>query len=133
MSSTSRTHDILLTANPHPPDRERATTTNHLPQAPFLLPGPAAAGRVPAVPSLADRRAGSPRPRQPRLPEWFETRWETVEYRVPDFVAGYCSVGCRPPASADATSAFGYFRCRPIRPGSPCRDGVAGTQAKLER
>lgn len=60
--------------------------------------------------------------------QWFEGRWRTLEYRVPDlFLAGYDSVWLPPPAkAADATSAgFDVFDRFDL--GSPGSETAYGT------
>jgi alpha-amylase len=67
--------------------------------------------------------------------QWFETRWETIEYRMPDFyVAGYDSTWI-PPCwkAADPTSAgFDVFdRFDLGRPGAPTAYGTEATMKAM--
>ena len=68
----------------------------------------------------------------PVMLQWFETRWSTIEYRMPDFfMAGYDSVWI-PPAfkSADPTSA-GFDAFDRFDLGSPGAETAYGTQESM--
>lgn len=64
--------------------------------------------------------------------QWFETRWTTVEYRIPDFfMAGYDSTWLPPPSkAADATSP-GYDVFDRFDLGSPGSETAYGTAEQM--
>lgn len=68
----------------------------------------------------------------PVILQWFETRWSTIEYRMPDFfMAGYDSVWIPPPfKSGDPTSA-GFDAFDRFDLGSPGAETAYGTQESM--
>jgi hypothetical protein len=77
--------------------------------------------------------AGSARADAPVFLQWFETRWSTMEYRIPDFfMAGYDSTWIPPIfKAADPTSA-GFDTFDRFDLGSPGSETAYGTQAGLQ-
>jgi hypothetical protein len=64
--------------------------------------------------------------------QWFETRWTTIEYRVPDFfMAGYDSTWLPPPSKAADTTSPGYDVFDRFDLGSPGAETAYGTQEQL--
>lgn len=85
-----------------------------------------------AVVALSGLAAGSDALAQERMLQWFEGRWRTLEYRVPDlFLAGYDSVWLPPPfKAADPTSA-GFDCFDRFDLGSPGSETAYGTYEDL--
>ncbi|MBC7834403.1 MAG: hypothetical protein H7Y88_04790 [Phycisphaerales bacterium] len=77
----------------------------------------------------------------PVMLQWFETRWQTMERRVPDFfMAGYDGVWLPPPSRAGDSSSPGYDvfdRFDLGRPGNPTiygtEEGFRAVLAELQR
>lgn len=68
----------------------------------------------------------------PVLLQWFETRWQTIEHRVPDwFVAGYSGVWLPPPSRASDPSSPGYDVFDRFDLGRPGAETVYGTEARF--
>lgn len=65
--------------------------------------------------------------------QWFESRWDTIEYRVPDFfLAGYRSVWLPPPSRCSDPSSPGYDPFDRFDLGSPGLPTLYGTQSRLQ-
>jgi hypothetical protein len=66
----------------------------------------------------------------PAVLEWFETRWRTIEYRMPDFfVAGYDSTWLPSPGRAADPSSPGYDCFDRFVLGTPDAPTLYGTEA----
>ena len=64
--------------------------------------------------------------------QWFETRWTTVEYRIPDFfMAGYDSTWLPPPSKAADSSSPGYDVFDRFDLGAPGSETAYGTAEQL--
>jgi alpha-amylase len=75
-----------------------------------------------AAPAFADDN--------PVILEWFETRWRTIEYRMPDFyVAGYDSTWLPSPGLAADPSSPGYDPFDRFNLGTPAAPTLYGTEA----
>ncbi len=86
------------------------------------------AGLVALVSGTASA-AGDP----PVMLQWFEARWEDIEYRAPDFFkAGYGSVWLPPPSKAASPNSVGYdiFDCFDL--GSPSAQTAYGTESTFK-
>jgi hypothetical protein len=69
----------------------------------------------------------------PTFLQWFETRWSTMEYRMPDFfMAGYDSTWIPPVAKAADASSPGYDVFDRFDLGSPGAETAYGTEAGLK-
>lgn len=65
--------------------------------------------------------------------QWFETRWSTMEYRIPDFfMAGYDSTWIPPIFKASDPTSAGFDTFDRFDLGSPGAETAYGTQAGLQ-
>src|SRR5262249_4065743 len=68
----------------------------------------------------------------PVILQWFETRWDTMEYRIPDFfIAGYDGVWIPPVSRCSDPSSAGYDPFDRFDLGSPSLPTAYGTEAFL--
>jgi len=82
--------------------------------------------------ALGAAGAGSPARADdnPAVLEWFETRWRTIEYRMPDFyVAGYDATWLPSPGRAADPSSPGYDAFDRFDLGTPASPTLYGTEA----
>lgn len=98
------------------------------------LPRRSAAGvfgaLVAALVSLIPARAHAED--HPVFLQWFETRWSTIEYRIPDFfLAGYDSTWLPPPSKAADITSPGYDVFDRFDLGSPGAETAYGTAEQL--
>lgn len=64
--------------------------------------------------------------------QWFESRWSTIEYKIPDFfMAGYDSTWLPPPTRAADGTSPGYDTFDRFDLGSPGNETAYGTQEML--
>jgi alpha-amylase len=91
----------------------------------MLLATAAAGGTIgAAMPARADDN--------PVFLQWFETRWTTMERRMPDFfMAGYDGTWLPPPAKAADPSSPGYDPFDRFDLGSPGSPTLYGTEARM--
>ncbi len=69
----------------------------------------------------------------PTVLQYFESRWETIEHRMPDiFAAGYSSLWLPPPSYADSGGfSVGYDVFDGFDLGTPARQTIYGTELQV--